>query len=150
MLLLLFSFCFNEKCKDSFHVLEFPDYLSAPRPTKLLFRDGIQQPQNDLVTRFLSLSFVVALKDKVSFHPVANLCSPLHHAALQLFETRWWIFFFCHPAPLCQDPLADLSKSCSSHATSFGEQFLATGHLSPACVFSGIFLTCLSHSCASC
>lgn len=104
LLLLLFSFCFNEKCKDSFNVLEFPDYLSAPeeRPTKLLFRDGIQQPQNDLVTHFLSPSFVVALKDKVSFHPVANLCSccPLHHAALQLFETRWWIFFFCHSASI--------------------------------------------------
>lgn len=95
----------------------------------VFFSVKIVEPQNFFVTYFLILSFAVALNITVvsrQFGPWA--CAVLSITQQCDLSKPVSDSGFVDTAPRSQDPLPELRKSCSSHAASFDELFLAASH----------------------
>ena len=116
-------------------------FLLRTKTTEVLFISvGNEQAQNGLISHYLS--FVITLKpmNSSSSSSVSDLnclrtsssagvlSSSLSSRSSPAFQKPIGDYGYFHTSPCCQDPLADLSKSCSSNATSFGEWFLAASH----------------------
>ena len=102
-------------------------FLRTKTTEVVFFSVGIEQPQNDFVTHFLSLSFVVALNITFVSRQICA-CAVLFIMQQSSLSKPVGDCGLFHTALHCQDPLADLSKSCSSHAASCDEWFLSASH----------------------